>query len=1692
MDERVDPHADIDLRNAQGVIVGDHATMHLHLDGRRPGWWTRSGYIKQVTAIAPGGGEPGALRERDAELAELASFCAGEGKYLWWMAAPWAGKSALLSTFVLHPPPNVEVVSFFITARLAHQSDSTAFTEMLIDQLSAILGESVPGSLTPARADTYRHALLTAAAKKVREEGRRLLLVVDGLDEDRSHQSATEIPSIASLLPRICEYGMQVVVASRPGPELPSDVPAGHPLRAGCQIRKLTTSPYAVEVAERAQQELLVLLNGDKLHRQTLGLITACGGGLTLAELEELTRKPPYRLKRLLGGVFGRTVIERADGEERRLYLFAHETLRESATASLGNSLDAFRVRIHDWADSYRPAWPKNTPQYLLRGYVRMLADEGDTDRLTVLAIDAVRHDRMLNLSGGDAAALSEIRTCQGLILAREDIGDRDLYRLLQLSYHRDQLESRNSNIPADLPVVWAELGQPTRAEALARSITDESQQVRALAGLAGVAAGAGDLQQAMTVAGGITDVSARAAVVTDLVHAAAAAGDLRWAADTAAGADPPLPASTLTELVRAAAATGDLQLALVITHSITDAYRRTESLTDLVHTAVSLGDTVRATELAEAALHTATGILELPLRAQKLADLVRAVGRTGDARQVTACADAAEGAAKGIPDKPDQDKSRAAIARAVAAAGQKGRAEQIALSIEDEEVREQTRSHLAGEGTGADERTTTGRQAALRLARDIKDPRLRARVLHPHQNLPMATGHVPPPAPTATQTAARTVEILLRPVSALAEAAVLVADAILDTARHPELARVTGRLTGAAAAIDSGHIMSPAFAAPLAANAANDPSRQARTLTDLVRALLGADVLRPARALAVAARRIARLVSHPDRPSLELEQQATALRAAATSLQTAADRWRAADFTEAAERAIAGIKEPVERTGTLTATARALAIAGDRRQALGLTAAARTAAATVPDFDKRETALAGVASAIADMGDLAGAVEIAREITQWRTRDAALAGLASRAAAADDLDLAVRAAQAMSEPARRTQTLATLAQNAGDSGERDRAVRIAQDIDDPSRVAEVLTGLAGAAARDGDMKQGVELAGAAEQTARSIVDRFREARAFTGLARATAAAGDRHRAADLADLAEQTACAIADPYRQAAALTALSLAMAETGDLERATRVAEAIAQQSEQALALTELARDVATDGDPERAERIALGITDTRRREETLARLATAVATGGDMPSAVRIAGGITEPARHASTLTDLAGIAALRGDPGQAAALFDATVHLARHITDAYRQTQMLAMLAGAVAGSGDTERAVRIADAMTDASRRAHTLRDFAHFEAVAGDMERAVLIAAGIPDPSRRAQTLVDLARILTAAGRPDRAEQIARDLSDGNLRTQTLAEIASARSRPTSFAGSAEQTARGITDRQLQKCALAGLAVKVAGAGDLAHASDIAQRINDPMARSRALADLARRVADDGDLHAAAQFAARISDVTRQSEELAQLAHRVAGSGDVPGAARIAARIDDRVRQGREVTDLAQRELDAGRLDQAVTIAACAADPDRQASALTGLAATAGNVEQAVRITDRIPDPARRATALIELAGGRPAFLAAAERAAASIEEASDKALCLASLAGRLAANGDARAPMVAATARRVADDIADASEQARTLAAMAQVPGLPNAARLIGDALVMASWQVSLPALATAYPKLLREFANHGVTSR
>jgi len=145
----VDPdRRDINLGGPQGVQIGDGNLQFNVFVGAARAKLRPEAYLEQVRRIAPPD-----LRDRDEELAELARFCLDPeaGPYVWWRAGPWAGKSALMSTLVLRPPAEVRgrvrIVSFFITARLAAQDTREAFTDVVLEQLAAVLDQSLPAVL---------------------------------------------------------------------------------------------------------------------------------------------------------------------------------------------------------------------------------------------------------------------------------------------------------------------------------------------------------------------------------------------------------------------------------------------------------------------------------------------------------------------------------------------------------------------------------------------------------------------------------------------------------------------------------------------------------------------------------------------------------------------------------------------------------------------------------------------------------------------------------------------------------------------------------------------------------------------------------------------------------------------------------------------------------------------------------------------------------------------------------------------------------------------------------------------------------------------------------------------------------------------------------------------------------------------------------------------------------------------------------------------------------------------------------------------------------------------------------------------------------------------------------------------------------------------------------------------------------
>ncbi|MEV6527953.1 hypothetical protein AB0M43_39135 [Longispora sp. NPDC051575] len=626
----------VDLSGAQGVIVGDHNVQHNVYQGSAP--IARSVYLQQVRAIAPD-----SLRDRERELADLSSFCtdSGDGAYAWWRAGAWAGKSALMSWFALHPPAGARVVSFFITARFLGNSDRRAFLDTVIEQLADLLGRPLPAPVTPTNAVAHFADLLDAAAEECAGRGERLVLLVDGLDEDTGVVAGANTHSVAAVLPNLLPHGLRVVVASRPNPPIPADVPDAHPLRAPGILRTLTRSAHAQVVRQDSERELRRLLYGTAGERDLVGLVAAAGGGLSAEDLAELTGTPAWDLEEQLRAVSGRTFTRQTGtsqhpGATSPFYVLAHEELQSTALSYLrGVRLDAFRDRLHAWADSYRErGWPAETPEYLLRGYHRLLEITSDNDRIIACGLDEARHRRLLHLAGGNRAVDVEIGYALDLVGAADPV---DLARFFLLSVRRRRRPSVAITLPTSLPAVWAAIGRPQVAEELAWSITSPWERKEALV----------EVIEALVETGAIDDARALADTIGVPIHRdrASERSEVQsqhfvLRSDTSARAlnRPHVQVGLLAHRAAAAAASGGHEQAEALVAEaetmaggIPEPYQRAHALIKLLGAANGAGLYGRLPAIIDGVEAVSQTISEVHLRSHMLASLAKAVAQTGD-----------------------------------------------------------------------------------------------------------------------------------------------------------------------------------------------------------------------------------------------------------------------------------------------------------------------------------------------------------------------------------------------------------------------------------------------------------------------------------------------------------------------------------------------------------------------------------------------------------------------------------------------------------------------------------------------------------------------------------------------------------------------------------------------------------------------------------------------------------------------------------------------------------------------------------------------------------------------------------------------------------------------------------------------------------------------------------------------------
>jgi tetratricopeptide (TPR) repeat protein len=1097
-----------------------------------PAQLVRSAYLAQVRDIAP---LP--LIGRTQELAQWAEFCAGTDPYGWWQAGPWAGKSALASWFVLHPPAGVEVVSFFITGRLLGQADSHAFLNAMVEQLAALLSTKIRmPPVSGARSGAWLN-LLAAAAAEAAERRCRLIVVVDGLDEDEAGAAPSRgRPSIASLLPRRPPAGVRFIITSRPDPGLPDDLPNGHPLRS-CKPHLLTTSQVAENLAMLAKQELRDLLAGDQIAVDVVGYIAASGGGLTRADLSSLAGAAPHKLEPILRGVFGRSLYTRASTDPRnpqadparRIYLFAHETLRVTAEDQIGSiELARYREAVHEWMASYAVAgWPENAPGYAIRGYPRLLAATSDIERLSALTCDRRRHAFLLTATGSDYAALTEIRSAQAAI-ADQDVPD--MRTLVELAVYRHIIWIRNKSIPIDLPMLWARLGRFDHAEALASTINDHYQQTVALESVATLLAQNGDYDRAERIVGTIADAFYLAQALAWVAIVFAEVGEHGRAvrvADRAeallrASADPVTELPTFIPLVVALIRAGEHDRAGRIADQAEDiactiikANEQVQALGELAGALIQAGDRDRAGRIADRAEAIACTITEASGRAQALADLATALVLAGEHDRAGRIADRAEAIACTITEASGRAYALADLATALVLAGEHDRAGRIA---DRAEAIVPAITDPGGTGFTA--------LAAVASALAQVGQYDRAEAIAPSSYYVYEPGR------------------LIDVVTARAQAGQY------DRAEAFARSITNGEPSWALCEIASvlGQLGDYDRAEGVARSITNIDV-QARALTALAIELTEAGDPGRAGELARHAEALARTVTDPATQAAGLAKLAPAL------------TWIGEyDRAEALARRISDLDE-LDRA--LSAMVTTLAQAGDYNRAEAL-------ARNIPRTFVEERTLVVVITALAKDGEYDRAEALARTHTSGYEGACALIAVASALAKTDkrgraqqiavDAEAIARTMTDRFSKSDRFQALIGVAAVLIQVGEGDRAEAIVGSITDPWYQMQGFTALVTALAEVGCTDRVGQIAADAEAIARNFTDAYYEARALSKLAVALARAFESDRARQIAADAAAIADTITVDIHRAIALTQAVAALAIVGNGDGARRAADSV----------------------------------------------------------------------------------------------------------------------------------------------------------------------------------------------------------------------------------------------------------------------------------------------------------------------------------------------------------------------------------------------------------------------------------------------------------------------------------------------------------------------------------------------------
>ena len=961
---------------------------------------------------------PEILIARDSELAALSEFAGSRQQWRWVRGDPFAGKTALLAWFALHPPDAVDIAACFLRSTSGENTLDYAL-DMLTRQLAVFANVNIYSPPRyPSERVSHFFELLEFAARACGERNRRLLLLVDGLDEYQisGFELAAWLPDGVTL-----PQEASLLVSSRE--EVDVDLPTTSPLHQNSHF--LSASDAATEMQAMARRELTVAV-GDPggLSYPLVGCLAAADGGLTSSELGILIKRSGRNtfiaeINTLIRTTLRRSLMRISDGEgdAEPVHVFAHDTLMSEACVLFESDLPFFRGAVHSWADEYaQSGWPVTAPRYLLAPYAKMLKDIGEPARLAAIATSRSRHELMLQRTLGDAAALVEIAYAQELQLAE---ARPDLTILTLLAIERDRLIHRNQALPDSLPALWVQLGEAQYGQALARSLADPSRQVVAWARLAAALASEGHTESAEraadyaeraaatlkdpwvharasarmaiafardmpekaeraahdaeSVAYQITQPRQRAVALARLAGALASAGFLRESERIANSIEDPAPrAAAMRDLTIALGVAGQMERAVDTAHRAQSAAASISEPTQQASALADVACALAAIRQLEEAKQTAVSVVEPLQRALAFSCLANALVEAGDWKQATGVVKNAQRDAASIRDASQRAAALSYLTGALAAIGETEKAERVADSVGEPAQRARAFSRLAGRAIGRQpDVAVRAIHHAEKAANSITEPGEQAAVLADLADALAAAGHL--------------------------EQAVSVAAKIPDMTQR---ARVLTQLAVALSASGQHeHALRTAREAQMAATSVTNLRQEAAVLADLADALAAAGHLehavRAGTSIAdsgLQAQVLARL-AEAFVAAGQLEQAERVAARITDSLQRAnvlahmVEALTAGGYPEQAVKAAVHIKQPGRRALALAATAIAFADENQVEQAERAAEGARQAAADVTDPEQRARVLARIAATLTDANQVGRAERAAWAAERVATR---------------------------------------------------------------------------------------------------------------------------------------------------------------------------------------------------------------------------------------------------------------------------------------------------------------------------------------------------------------------------------------------------------------------------------------------------------------------------------------------------------------------------------------------------------------------------------------------------------------------------------------------------------------------------------------------------------------------------------